>query len=130
MLKEECAASPPAPLYRKETENLRDGDSYFDNPPVILFEDRMGFKIGSNFAQAIFARVKKLDVWDALLQDKIAYADKPLSERKKITHWILEEYEKRLANGTGKHKPSVPLPTLDEMLKTQNTSTIKPPPTK
>lgn len=96
---EEAVAETAPPAHTEQ----RIGDSHFDNPPVILFEEIFGFKTGSNFAKEVFRRVKDLAVWDNLLRDKIAYADRPLNERKKITNWILEEYEKRAkTSGNGR----------------------------
>lgn len=91
--KEKEAVAEAAPPTHTEA---RFGDSHFDNPPVALFEELFHFKTGSNFAKEIFRRVKNFPVWDKLLRDKITYADKSLDERKKLTNWILTEYDKRI----------------------------------
>lgn len=70
--------------------------SKWDHPGVIAFEEIFLFKVGTGFAKGVNEIVQDLEVWNALLQNKRAYADKPLEERKKVCNWILDEYEKRV----------------------------------
>jgi hypothetical protein len=67
----------------------------FTHPAVLVFEEIYGFKVGSGFATSVAQRVKNLGVWKDLLDNKRAYADKPLIERRKVQNWILDEYDKR-----------------------------------
>ena len=89
----EEAASPPAPA--PDTIVIFPS-SKWDNPAVILFEEKFGIKVGTNFALAISSQVQDFGIWESLLTNKQAYADRPLDERKKMCNWILDEYEKRV----------------------------------
>lgn len=68
----------------------------FSHPAVVVFEEIFGFKTGSHFATAVAQKVKNLDAWKTLLDNKRAFADKPLPERKRVCNWILDEYDKRI----------------------------------
>lgn len=65
-------------------------------PSVVLFEEIFGFKTASGFASSVASRVQDLSLWKTLLENKRAYADKPLAERKRVCNWILDEYDKRV----------------------------------
>jgi len=70
--------------------------SKFEHPAIILFEEVFGFKTRSNFATAVSDKVSDLGLWRDLVQNKSAFADKPLEERKKVCNWILDEYDARV----------------------------------
>lgn len=77
--------------------------SPFEHAAVKLFDAQFDVKCRSNFAKEVASRVTDFAVWEQLLRDKIAYADKPLEDRRKVANWILIEYDKRVKekqNGT------------------------------
>jgi hypothetical protein len=83
----------------------------FNHPAVVEFEAAFGFTPGSGFATSVARKVTRLDIWKQLLENKRAFADKPLIERRKVCNWILDEYDNRTKDIPKK------LPTVDEVLR-------------
>lgn len=119
--REEAAVAAPTPEVTFEPER-------FNHPAVVLFESIFGFKIASGFATSVARKVTNLQVWKDLLENKRAYADKPLKERTKLCGWILDAYDERVQK-----LPKIQrLPTVEERLReeaeTRHMGLIQPPP--
>ncbi len=71
--------------------------SVYEHPASVLYEEKFCIKVRNNFAKEIASRVSDLGIWSRLLSDKAAYADRPLADRERVANWILQEYDKRVA---------------------------------
>ena len=80
----------------EENKAVRRNDSLADNEALRLFEDSFKITVGNHFAEELAGRIKNLDVWRALIRDKISFADKPQSQRDRIPNWIFSAYEEKL----------------------------------
>lgn len=100
----EAAIAAPTPEATFEPDR-------FNHPAVVEFEAAFGFTPGSGFATSVARKVTRLDIWKQLLENKRAFADKPLIERRKVCNWILDEYDNRTKDIPKK------LPTVDEVLR-------------
>lgn len=118
--REEAAVAAPAPEVIFEPDR-------FNHPAVVEFESVFGFKAGSGFATSVARKVSNLGIWTTLLQNKRAYADKPIAERRKVCNWILDEYDKRV-----KDAPKIQrLPTVEERQREEEANlqvALRPPP--
>lgn len=100
---------PAAPFETvSEDTPLEKIEPTFENPAVVIFQDKMKVKVRTNFAKEIVSRVKNLSVWEQLLSDKIAWADEPLEKRRSVAKWILEAYEERLRTHIDKQPEKLP----------------------
>lgn len=79
----------------------------FENPLVVLYEEKFGVKISTAFAKEIHAKVKDAGLWDRLISEKISFASGTVAERQRIAKWFLAAYLER-----AEKKPPKQLVTL------------------
>jgi hypothetical protein len=80
----------------EESRTVRRNDSLADNEALKLLEETFKITVGNHFAEAIADRIKNIDVWRALIRDKISFADRPQSQRERIPNWIFSAYDEKL----------------------------------